>query len=163
MKNLKPLHILAFFILLLVTSFGIFKFTDFNPFNFSSKDDNNIPIVTWQLLHKLNYETGDAPEELRAIHGKLVRVPGFIVPLTDNYFILNEFLLVPNAQACIHVPPPPPNLIVFVKLKEPIPIEKVKNPAWIKGIIKIETSTSQFGSASYKMEGESLEEFTYDR
>ena len=39
-----------------------------------------------------------------------------MVPLEDDLDVVTEFLLVPYAGACIHVPPPPPNQIVYVKM-----------------------------------------------
>ncbi|MCW5966727.1 MAG: DUF3299 domain-containing protein, partial [Bryobacterales bacterium] len=72
--------------------------------------------VTWSMLRKFNYRTGDISEELKALDKKLVRVPGFIVPLEDSATEATEFLLVPYQGACIHVPPPPPNQIVHVMM-----------------------------------------------
>lgn len=107
--------------------------------------------VGWELLEQLNYKTGYAPPPVQELHGKRVRIPGFIVPLSDRLSVLKEFLLVPDPQACIHVPPPPPNLIVYVKLRKAIPYRNAFNPAWVTGNIRIFTTESQFGSASWHM------------
>ena len=43
-----------------------------------------------------------------------------MVPLEFDYgegLTVEEFVLVPDAGMCIHVPPPPPNQMIFVKLK----------------------------------------------
>lgn len=118
----------------------------------SGSGNSNQPIeIDWYLLSKLDYKTGKAPRELKRLHDQWVKMPGFVVPLTDNYSILQEFLLVPNAQACIHVPPPPPNLIVHVHLEKALPMRQVSNPSWIVGQLKIETSTSIHGNSSFKM------------
>jgi hypothetical protein len=54
-----------------------------------------------------------------ALDGTKVRIPGYIVPLeADDQGRLTEFFLVPFLGACIHVPPPPPNQIVYVKLPQ---------------------------------------------
>lgn len=118
-------------------------------------------VITWNDLYEFDYKTNTAPDKLKKIDGRKVRIAGYVVPLSDDYFVLNEFLLVPNAQACIHVPPPPPNLIVHVKLEDPLPIEKVFNPAWIEGVFEIEETKSIYGSASFKMENATLEEYQY--
>lgn len=119
--------------------------------------------IDWYLLSKLDYKTGDAPRELKRLHNKLVKMPGFVVPLTDNYSVLNEFLLVPNAQACIHVPPPPPNLIVHVHLQKTLPMRQVHNPSWVTGILKIETSTSIHGQSAFKMVDAQMEKYVPPR
>lgn len=49
-----------------------------------------------------------------ALDGQLVRLPGFVLPLTDNGAAGDEFLLVPYVGACILTPPPPPNQMVMV-------------------------------------------------
>ena len=49
------------------------------------------------------------------LDGKQVKIPGFIVPLdVAKDGTVSEFFLVPYFGACIHVPPPPPNQIVYV-------------------------------------------------
>lgn len=50
---------------------------------------------------------------------------------------------------------------MHVKLKKPIPSEQVVNPAWITGVIRIETTNSQYGASSYQMEGYQLEKFDW--
>ena len=123
----------------------------------TSKD---YPTVKWDDLVKMDYRTGEAPDELLKYKNQRVKIPGYIVPLDDEYVVLTEFLLVPNPQACIHVPPPPPHLIVQVKLKQPIPMEEVKNPAWIYGKLEFKTMTSEYGAASFYMHVEELRPYS---
>ena len=130
--------------------------TDTSAFKGSSTE---LGEITWDMLAEFDHASGKGPKELLDLDGKRVRVPGFIVPLNDFMGVLNEFLLVPNAQACIHVPPPPPNLIIHVKLKKPIAIEQVSNPSWVMGDFKIETTTSVHGPSSYTILADSLVEY----
>src|SRR5688572_26329044 len=53
--------------------------------------------IKWEDLYKLDYKTGNAPESLKKLHKTKVRIPGFVVPLSDDLSALKEFLLVPNA------------------------------------------------------------------
>lgn len=116
--------------------------------------------VTWSMLRKFNYRTGDVSEELKALDKKLVRVPGFIVPLEDSATEATEFLLVPYQGACIHVPPPPPNQIVHVMMAKG---KKIKftmwDPYWIEGRLKIETVESPYGEVSFSLEGVKQEDY----
>lgn len=125
-------------------------------FKKSKSDVSNYQMVKWNDLVTFDYKTGIAPDSLLEFKNKKVKIPGYIVPLDDDYVVLSEFLLVPNPQACIHVPAPPPHLIVQAKLKHPIPIEEVKNPAWIYGTLQFKTMNSEYGAASYYMEVEQL-------
>ncbi|MEZ9745649.1 DUF3299 domain-containing protein [Vibrio splendidus] len=66
--------------------------------------------------------------------GKKVRVPGFIVPLEfSEGMTATEFLLVPVAGACIHMPPPPANQIVRVSFPEGFQVQNVQYPVWVEG------------------------------
>ena len=77
--------------------------------------DNTAQTVGWGVLKTL---TASTPEDaqVRQLQGKRVSIPGFMVPLEDDAQEVTEFLLVPYAGACIHVPPPPPNQMVYVQL-----------------------------------------------
>ena len=47
-------------------------------------------------------------------NGQVVRLPGFIVPIEYSGDSVTAFILVPFLGACVHVPPPPANQLVFV-------------------------------------------------
>ena len=49
------------------------------------------------------------------LNGAQVRIPGYVLPLEFEGTRVREFLLVPYVGACIHVPAPPPNQMVFVR------------------------------------------------
>ena len=121
-----------------------------------------IPEISWNTLYKYDYNTNEGPADLMALDGQLVKIPGYVVPLSDNYSELDEFLLVPDGQACIHVPPPPPNLIVAVNLRQALPMEEVSNPSWVYGIFRIEETYSVHGGSSYTMDAVQVKEFVWD-
>ncbi|MBI2601430.1 MAG: DUF3299 domain-containing protein [Deltaproteobacteria bacterium] len=124
--------------------------------------DSAPTVVRWQVLQKLDYKNNKIEDEsLRAVINKKVRVPGFAVPLSDNLRSVSDFLLVPNAMACIHVPAPPPNLIVFVSLPDPLSIERLVGPLWIEGILRIKATQSIYGSSSYEMENVTIEPYNW--
>jgi len=96
------------------------------------------------------------------LHGAYVRLPGFIVPLeSDEGGWLDEFLLVPYYGACIHVPPPPPNQLVYVKLKEPFYLRSMWDPFWVTGEMTTKRWYGDFAEAHYLMDGEKLELFEW--
>ena len=71
---------------------------------------------TWNPIFDAN-----ATKLNEALNGAYVKLPGFIVPLEIASEGVSDFILVPYLGACIHVPPPPPNQLVFVKATEPWP------------------------------------------
>ncbi|HEX7812311.1 MAG TPA: DUF3299 domain-containing protein, partial [Burkholderiales bacterium] len=67
------------------------------------------------------------------LDGKVVRMPGYLLPLEFSGKEVTEFLLVPYVGACIHSPPPPPNQIVHVKADKPFANLAVFAPIWVTG------------------------------
>lgn len=48
--------------------------------------------------------------------GETIQLSGYVLPLARNQSEeITEFLLVPYVGACIHVPPPPPNQIIYIQ------------------------------------------------
>lgn len=74
----------------------------------------------------------------RDLDGSIVRIPGYALPLEMTEGGITEFLLVPYVGACIHTPPPPPNQMVFVKLREEYEVKSLFDPVWITGQLRVE-------------------------
>jgi len=120
-------------------------------------DAAQTPIaVDWRMLSGLNYNTGDMTEQLKQLNGKLVKIPGYMVPLDDDAAGVTEFLLVPYFGACIHTPPPPPNQIVYVKLNRKAEVEWW-NPIWSIGRLEVEATESYYGPVSFRLIGQRIE------
>jgi hypothetical protein len=100
----------------------------------------------------------DAPlrEEL---NGKYVKIPGFVVPLEGDADNITEFLLVPYFGACIHVPPPPSNQIVYVKFSEGVPIDNLYDAIWVTGILSTNGWKGDIASVGYTLKGEVITAF----
>jgi uncharacterized protein len=119
-------------------------------------------VLDWRALGGLNYMTGEMTDVLESANGKTVRIPGFMVPLEDFLDNVSEFLLVPYMGACIHVPPPPPNQLVYVRMNDD---RKVRvewwEPIWIEGELSIESYESVYGSVGFQMDGLKVEPYEY--
>ncbi len=133
---------------------GIFLFK-----NRHSMSASNAVEVDWRQLGELDYITGKAPAELAALEGKLVKIPGFMVPLEDNQKSVTEFLLVPSPQACIHVPPPPPNQMVLVGMSKEANAKVEFGPIWIYGTLSLIPKRHLYGESSFTMKGEWIEPY----
>lgn len=114
-------------------------------------------------------ESGPAAAQPQSsgVNGKLagqrLRLPGFIAPLEiDKEGRISEFFLVPYFGACIHVPPPPANQIVYVKMTKPLKIESLYDAYWITGKMLIENKTTSLGAAAYRLEAERAEIYDYE-
>ena len=69
------------------------------------------------------------------LDGRVVKLPGYVLPLDFDGTLVKSFLLVPYVGACIHVPPPPPNQIVFVQPKDGFKSPELFAPVWVTGRI----------------------------
>jgi len=126
----------------------------------SSLGANGKPIeLDWSRLRELDVASGKPSDFLKSVNGKVIRVPGFIVPLEDNQQAVSEFLLVPSPQACIHTPAPPPNQIVHVKMAPGARAKMSYGPVWVQGRMTIMEVTHAYGKASYEMLGELTEPY----
>lgn len=90
------------------------------------------------------------------LDGQLVRIPGFVVPLEGDDDKVTEFLLVPYFGACVHVPPPPSNQIVYVKIPEGAPAEAMYDPIWVIGTLSTKTWSGELAQVGYTMQGISV-------
>ncbi|WP_263146553.1 DUF3299 domain-containing protein [Pseudomonas sp. RIT-PI-AD] len=112
-----------------------------------------------QLADALAAESGpaavqrqpDAPV-VQALDGLGVKLPGYVVPLeVSEAGKATSFLLVPYFGACIHVPPPPSNQIVYVESAEGIALDALYQPFWVEGALKVEAARSELADAGYRM------------
>ena len=117
--------------------------------------------IDWRVLAGLDYTNGKSTDTLKKLEGKLVRIPGFVVPLDDFQEEGAEFLLVPYYGACVHTPPPPPNQIVMVEMggKKAIKLN-LFDAVWMSGRLKIASVESPYGTVGYQLEGLKVEPYS---
>jgi len=86
-------------------------------------------------------------------HNRHVKIPGFIVPLEfgDDQTIIT-FFLVPYFGACIHMPPPPPNQIIYASYPQGIKLEHLYEPFLVQGKLTTEIQGTELGTAAYSIE-----------
>ena len=83
--------------------------------------------------------------------GKRVRLPGYVVPLDFDGSKVTGFLLVPYMGACIHVPPPPPNQIVYVHVKEPIEVDEIFEAVYATGTFEASLMATGLAQVGYRI------------
>lgn len=95
----------------------------------------------------------------KELDGARIRLAGYIVPLQTNAKgNLTEFFLVPYLGACIHVPPPPPNQLVYVRFAKGMKFEPndIYEAFWVDGTLHTETIHNRLAEAAYTMTGETI-------
>ncbi|MEO0618877.1 MAG: DUF3299 domain-containing protein [Pseudomonadota bacterium] len=83
--------------------------------------------------------------------GNRVRLPGYVVPLDFEATHLKTFLLVPYVGACIHVPAPPTNQVVFIESSTPIEFTGLYDPVYVTGVMSTKAEKTQLASAGYRI------------
>ncbi len=97
------------------------------------------------------------------LNGKKVRLPGFIVPIEyDGEQNITAFFLVPYFGACIHVPPPPPNQIVYVSGAKNLKADLIYNPFWIEGTLTTDTMSHDLANSAYSLKVDNITEYVYE-
>jgi hypothetical protein len=96
-----------------------------------------------------------------AVNGQRIKIPGFIAPLDwENDVALKEFLLVPYFGACIHLPPPPANQIIYVKMEKSLKGIRAMDAIWAYGTIYVEKNDSgSMGASGYSMTIDKVEPY----
>ncbi len=89
-----------------------------------------------------------------------IRIPGFIVPVEYNDAqVITEFFLVPYFGACIHVPAPPPNQVIYVKYPQGLQISALYDPFWIEGELLTAIVQNDIATSAYTMTAEAVKPY----
>jgi hypothetical protein len=68
---------------------------------------------------------------------------------------------VPYFGACIHVPPPPPNQIVYVRMNKGIALDSIYEAYWITGRMKVSRKATRLGASAYQLDASKVEIYKY--
>ena len=106
-----------------------------------------------QIYKEIERLSAASPVE-PSLDQKVVKMPGYVLPVEFDGTNVKEFLLVPYRGACIHVPPPPPNQVVYGKAsgQEGLQIEGMFAPVWVIGKMHVESVINELAEAAYTMD-----------
>jgi hypothetical protein len=125
-------------------------------------------VISNQVFNALTSANDDSYQQalistniIKEMVDQPIRIPGFIVPLEfDDKQNITQFFLVPYFGACIHMPPPPPNQMIFVSSSLGISLNNLYEPFWITGILKTAINENELGTAAYTMQITTIEPYT---
>lgn len=117
----------------------------------------DIPEGKFMAVKRRQPGAGHPPKIVADLNGQRVKLGGYVVPLDFEATKVKEFLLVPFVGACIHVPPPPPNQIVYVKAEKGIDIAGSFDPVAVTGIISTESASTGLADAGYTITADAIE------
>lgn len=92
-------------------------------------------------------------------NGKIVSLPGYVVPVDYSGTGVTAFILVPFVGACVHVPPPPANQLVFVTTSEPYESKGLFEPVKVTGMFGTASTSTQLAEIGYALSAEKIVPF----
>lgn len=111
----------------------------------------------WMSEKRLQPGAGGQVAVVKDFDGKRVHIGGYVVPLDFDSTNVKEFLLVPFVGACIHVPPPPPNQIIYVKAAKGFDVEGSFDPVYVTGTLKVASQYTGLAETGYSIDAEKVE------
>lgn len=116
--------------------------------------------ASWETLKTLEFDTKTKKNVIKAdlqkVLGKEITMKGFMMPLDYESKEITEFLFMPYVPSCMHVPPPPANQLVLVKMKKGSKIKPSFYPIELTGKLAVDTNAEL--ESSFKMDGLKLKE-----
>lgn len=95
------------------------------------------------------------------LDGAYIKMPGYMLPIDISTEGVTSFIMVPYVGACIHVPPPPANQLVFVDTKKPWPSDQLWDPVWVTGLMKHELQSTTIADIGYALVADEIEEYEW--
>lgn len=93
------------------------------------------------------------------LDGQDIILAGYVIPLELTSDGVTEFVLVPFVGACIHVPPPPPNQLVFVTSEIGWPERTLWDPVLVTGTLHANMKLTDIAQVGYTMTAQNVEDF----
>jgi len=96
------------------------------------------------------------PAVVPELNGQQVAIGGYVVPLDFDATTVKEFLLVPFVGACIHVPPPPANQIIYVKAEKGFEVGGQFDPVTVTGKMTTDVAITGLADAGYTITADTV-------
>jgi hypothetical protein len=129
-------------------------------FDIGSVPDDGMPLPRpleegrWMSVPRKS--RGPAPV-VESLDGKRVHIGGYVVPLDFAATTIKEFLLVPFVGACIHVPAPPSNQIIYVKTEKGFDVQGSFDAVYVTGTLKVMPTFTGLADAGYSIDAERVD------
>lgn len=137
--------------------------TSFLPSEGSSTDTISSPLTMKRAKPRDAYERALVSVGVRSeYNNKKIKLPGFIVPVDiQGEGETKTFFFVPYFGACLHLPPPPPNQIVYAKFAKGYKVSDLNQPYYIEATLHTEENQSNLVTSAYTATVSKI--YPYDR
>ena len=116
-----------------------------------------------KLMDSFQKKIDNAGNQINSLmDGKVIEIAGFMVPLKTKGSSVTQFLLVPEAGQCIHVPPPPLNQTLLVEMPEnPTNIRDIYIPIIVTGKVSVGSQSFDIADSGYSLTDVTVENLTF--
>lgn len=84
------------------------------------------------------------------LNNKKVKMPGFIVPVdVQGEGVTKSFFFVPYFGQCLHLPPPPPNQIIYANFAKGYRVKNLDEPYYVEMTLHTKESKHAIATAAY--------------
>ena len=131
---------------------------DISEFNNSKEYLDNF-LDDMKFVKEMQEESGFINMNL---NNKKIKIAGYITPIAFDGDNVTEFLFVPFRGACIHVPPPPANQIIYVKSASGLKADEIWSPQWITGTLLANSVSTIVADVGYSIQDASVQPYSND-
>ena len=131
---------------------------DISEFNNSKEYLDNF-LEDMKFVKEMQEESGFINMNL---NNKEIKIAGYITPIAFDGDNVTEFLFVPFRGACIHVPPPPANQIIYVKSASGLKADEIWSPQWITGTLLANSVSTIVADVGYSIQDASVHPYRND-
>jgi len=116
--------------------------------------------ITPSLEGQAYYNALESTNIKEEYDSKNIRIAGFVVPVEyGEDQRITEFFLVPYFGACIHLPPPPPNQIIYVKYPKGLLIDALYDPFWVEGQLNTKVIENDLATSAYALAADAIKPY----
>ena len=102
----------------------------------------------------------DAPV-VEELNGELIRIPGYVLPLDTDMERVYRFLIVPYVGACVHVPPPPSNQLIYAQSEDGMESAELWEAVFIYGTLTAQSNDTEWGTTGYVLDVDRWEPYVW--
>lgn len=122
-----------------------------------SQSELNEYLDNMEFMRQMQPLDGDALAT--RLNGQEIKIAGYVTPLSFDGDKVIDFLFVPYLGACIHVPPPPANQIVYVENAKGLTASNIYDPLWLTGKLTTRSVSTLVANVGYSISGAQVEPY----
>ena len=113
-----------------------------------------------QISRALELVGSGGGKVIKELDGEKISIKGYLLPLDYESTDAKTFVLVPFIGACVHVPAPPPNQVIFVEYEEGLAMTALEENMWtpfrVTGTLRTAPAMTDLAEVGYQMTASSV-------